>query len=92
MKLNLLTSNPTEECIKSYLENNVSEYLANKINNGVPTNKDGKELLNKKTLAGFMDYANNQARELAQKGKNYAMVAKEAVTVGLCITLKKIAS
>ena len=35
MKLNLTTYNKEQEIILNYLENNVSEELANKINNGL---------------------------------------------------------
>lgn len=79
MKLELVTNSPQEELIKAYLEKNADDVLAEKINNGTPFTKDGKPLINKKTIDGFMDYANKQARELAQKGKNYAMIAKETV-------------
>ena len=49
MTLNLTATNRQEEIIKQYLENNVSESLAEKINNGVKTEKDGKSLISKKT-------------------------------------------
>ena len=54
MQLNLTAQNKQEELILNYLQNNASETLADKINNGTPFEKDGKPLLNKKTLAGFM--------------------------------------
>ena len=57
IKLNLTPQNKQEELILTYLQNNASEELANKINNGTPFEKDGKPLLNKKTLADFMKYA-----------------------------------
>ncbi len=79
MKLNLITNNKDEELVKEYLENNASETLAKKINNGTSFTKDGKSLTNKKTLSGFFDYANKQAREIAEKGKNYAHVSSAVV-------------
>ena len=41
MTLNLTATNRQEEIIKQYLENNVSDMLAEKINNGVKTEKAG---------------------------------------------------
>ena len=52
-KLNLEAKNETQKIIKDYLEKNVSDVLANKINNGVRIQKDGKTLISKKTLDGF---------------------------------------
>lgn len=74
MKLNLTPQNKQEELILNYLQNNASETLADKINNGTPFEKDGKPLLNKKTLSGFMKYACNEARNLAEKGANSACI------------------
>ena len=74
MKLNLTPQNKQEELILNYLQNNASETLADKINNGTPFEKDGKPLLNKKTLAGFMKYACDEARNLAEKGANSACI------------------
>lgn len=74
IKLNLTASNPAEEKIKEYLENNVSENLADKINNGILIRKDNLTLLNKKDLSGFMTYASQEARKLADKGANFACI------------------
>lgn len=79
IELNLQTSNKQEEIIKEYLENNVSEVLADKINNGVKIIKDNKTLINKKTLSGFMKYACNEAREQAEKGSNCACIEDKVV-------------
>ena len=79
IELNLQTSNKQEEIIKDYLQNNVSEVLADKINNGVKIIKDNKTLINKKTLAGFMKYAYEEARKLAEKGTNCACVEDKTV-------------
>lgn len=72
--LNLTAQNKQEELILAYLQENASEPLANKINNGTPFEKDGHPLLNKKTLSGFMQYACEEARKLAEKGANSACV------------------
>ena len=53
IKLNLEPSNEEETIIKQYLEEHVSEVLADKINNGVQIEKDNKQLINKKDLSGF---------------------------------------
>lgn len=72
--LNLTPQNKQEELILNYLQNNASETLADKINNGTPFEKDGNPLLNKKTLSGFMKYACDEARNLAEKGANSACI------------------
>lgn len=74
MQLNLTAQNKQEELILNYLQNNASETLADKINNGTPFEKDGHSLLNKKTLAGFMKYACDEARKLAEKGASSACI------------------
>ena len=84
IKLNLTANNEAEKRIKEYLENNVSETLADKINNGVTITKDNKELINKKDLSGFMNYANEEARKLAEKGARYACV-EDATVFGWAI-------
>ncbi len=84
MKLSLTATNKSEELILKYLQENASDSLANKINNGVKIVKDGKELLNKKTLSGFMKYASEEARKLAEKGANSACV-EDSVVYGWAI-------
>jgi len=79
IKLNLKPENEEQELLVKYLEENASEILADKINNGVRIEKDGKSLTNKKDLKTFMDYASKKAKELAEKGKNYACVSHEKV-------------
>ena len=79
MKINLTAANKQEELILHYLENNASETLADKINNGTPFEKDGKPLINKKTLSGFMKYACDEARKLDEKGANSACIADATV-------------
>ena len=77
--LNLDTKDNQQERIKNYLQENVSETLADKINNGVLTEKDGKQLISKKDLDGFIDYACKTAQEQAEKGKRSAMVEDDVV-------------
>ena len=79
MKLNLETNSREQELVKAYLEENASETLAEKINNGTPFEKDEKTLINKKTLDGFMKYASDEARKLASKGANSACVEDKVV-------------
>lgn len=79
MKLNLEAKTKAQQLVKEYLENNVSPALAEKINSGAKVVKDGKTLINKKTLDGFMKYATEEARKLAEKGANSACVEDEVV-------------
>lgn len=74
MELNLTAQNKQEELVLKYLQDNASETLADKINNGTPFEKDDHSLINKKTLAGFMKYACDEARKLAEKGANSACI------------------
>ena len=74
VKLNLTAAKKQEELILAYLQENASETLADKINSGTPFEKDGKSLINKKTLSGFMKYACDEARKLAEKGASSACV------------------
>lgn len=62
--LNLETKNDSQKIIKAYLEENSSQPFADKINNGVRIEKDGKILINKKDLDGFWSYATKKAQEL----------------------------
>ena len=77
--LNLTAKGTEQELIKKYLEENASETLAEKINNGVHIEKDGKTLINKKTLEGFMKYASDEARKQAEKGASAACVRSDVV-------------
>ena len=79
IKLDLKTSNKAQEQIKQYLEENASEMLADKINNGVNITKDNKTLLNKKDLDGFWKFATDEARKQAEKGASGAYVVNETV-------------
>ena len=79
MKLNLDAKTNEERKVKAYLEANASEMLAEKINNGARIQKDGKTLLNKKTLAGFMKFACDEAKKQAEKGAQSACIDDDAV-------------
>ena len=79
MKLRLEAKTKEQELIKAYLEENVSDILADKINNGARIVKDGAMLLNKKTLDGFMTYAADEARKLAEKGARSICVEDKVV-------------
>lgn len=79
MKLNLDAKTNEERKVKAYLEANASEILAEKINNGVRIQKDDKTLLNKKTLAGFMKYACDEAKKQAEKGAQSACIDDDVV-------------
>ena len=79
IKLNLKAESPELQAIKEFLEQNANEFLAEKINNGVYIQKDGKPLLNKKDLASFMKYACEEARKLSAKGATSACVKDDIV-------------
>ena len=74
MKLNLTATDTAQERIKAYFEQNASESLSEKINNGVAVYKDGQRLISRKTLKGFMAYATAEARKIAEKGAQFACV------------------
>ena len=79
MTLNLTATTTEEKVLKEYLEQNASEVLADKISNGVPVEKDGKKLISKKTLTGFMKYATEEARKQAAKGATTACLHSDIV-------------
>ena len=79
MTLNLDAKTKGERKVKAYLEANASEILAEKINNGVRIQKDGKTLLNRKTLAGFMKFACDEAKKQAEKGAHSACIDDDVV-------------
>ena len=79
MNLNLTANGKAQELILAYLKENASDVLAKKINDGTPFTKDGKTLINKKTLDGFMKYANGEAKKLAEKGANAACIEDNVV-------------
>ena len=77
--LNLVANGNEQTRIKDYLQNNVSDTLADKINNGVEITKDGKQLINKKDLDGFMTYACDEAKKQASAGARYACIDDDTV-------------
>ena len=78
-QLNLTAKTKEEQKVKAYLEANASSSLAEKINNGVKIQKDGKTLLNKKTLSGFMKFACDEAKKQAEKGAQSACIDDDIV-------------
>lgn len=78
-KLNLATKNAEQEKIKQYLENNASDVLIKKINEGVEIVKDKKLVINKKDLDGFWSYAIEEARKQADKNARGAIVDDQTV-------------
>ena len=79
MELNLKANTPAEQRILEYLQNNASETLAEKINNSTPFEKDGEPLINKKTLAGFMKYACEEARKTVESDSSSACIEDSVV-------------
>ena len=79
MELNLTPNDEQDEKVLYYLQNNASEMLASKINNGTPFEKDGKLLTNKKTLLDFAEYACKEAQSLSKKGAKWKMVDDQTV-------------
>lgn len=78
-QLNLQAKTQAQELIKAFLEQNTSDVLADKINNGTVIHKDGKNLINKKTLDGFMNYATSEAQKMAEKGSRCACIQDDVV-------------
>lgn len=72
--INLTAIKDEEIKIKKHLETNASEALAEKINNGVKIVKDGKTLINKKTIATFINHACEESRKQAEKGARFACI------------------
>ena len=86
--LNLKANTPEEQIILKHLIPQVSEVLAEKINNGVRIQKDGKTLINKKDISTFMDYLYEEARkripEKARHGKQCVGMEGEDI-IGIAI-------
>lgn len=83
-KLNLQAKDETQKIIKAYLEEHVSVPLAEKINNGVLIQKDGKSLLNKKSLDGCIEFSVQEAQKLVEKGARAACI-QDCVVFGWAI-------
>ena len=79
VKLNLEANGAEQQAVLLYLQENASDTLADKINNGVYVEKDGKRLLNKKDLNGFMCFACGEAKKLADKNAQSACVIDNVV-------------
>ena len=77
--LNLKAETQEYKLLKEYLEENVSQILADKINNGVKIVKDGKTLINKKDFETFENYAYQEASKLRKN--NQRMLAVHHNTV-----------
>ena len=82
--INLTANGRDQELILAYLTENASNVLADKINKGVLFEKDGKQLINRKDLDGFMKYACGEARKLAEKGSDSACV-EDSIVYGWAI-------
>ena len=78
-ELQLEAKTPEEERIKAYLNENASETLRGKIENGTVYEKDGHTLTNRKTLSDFMEYACAEARKQAEKGAHSACIEDRVV-------------
>ena len=78
-KLNLAAKGDDQIAVLNYLQQNASDVLADKINNGVQIVKDGVTLINKKTLDGFFRYATDEARKLVAKDARCACVLDHVV-------------
>lgn len=74
-KLNLTANGSEQQILLEHLTPLISDVLAEKINNGVTIEKDGKQLLSKKTLDTLMNYLSEQAKnkipEKERHGKKY---------------------
>ena len=77
--LNLVANGNEQTRIKDYLQNNVSDTLADKINNGVEITKDGKQVINKKDLDGFMSYACDEAKKQTSANARFACIDDNTV-------------
>ena len=78
-KLNLTAKGDDQIAVLNYLQQNATDLLADKINNGVQIVKDGVTLINKKTLDGFLRYATEEARKLVAKDAKCACVLDHVV-------------
>jgi len=84
IEINLSATTQEQIILKDYLQNNASEILATKINNGVKIEKDGKTLVNKKDFTTFMNYACEEAKKQAATGARFACV-EQATVFGWCV-------
>ena len=79
------TENLEEHIIAIHLKDVIPETVANKIMNGVRIEKDGKTLINKKSIALFLNYLcekmYNAAKNNKAKTQNVKAVAKEGTAI-----------
>ena len=80
-KLNLTTKTKEQEIVLQHLKPMVSDTLAEKINNGVKIQKDGKTLLNKKDLDGFIEYAYAEALKIGKDKKSGNTLAVDGTII-----------
>ena len=78
-QINLNPTTDSQKVVKAFLEQNASDTLADKINNGAIILKDGHTLVNRKTLDGFMSYASQEAQKMAEKGAISACIQGDVV-------------
>ena len=78
-KLNLAAKGDDQIAVLNHLQQNATDILADKINNGVQIVKDGVTLINKKTLDGFFRYATEEARKLVAQNARCACVLDRVV-------------
>lgn len=78
-KLNLAAKGDDQIAVLNYLQQNATDVLTDKINNGVQIVKDGVTLINKKTLDGFFRYATEEARKLVAQNARCACVLDRVV-------------
>ena len=78
-KLNLAAKGDDQIAVLNYLQQNATDVLADKINNGVQIVKDGVTLINKKTLDRFFRYATEEAHKLVAQNARCACVLDRVV-------------
>lgn len=74
--LNLTADGTEQERILAYLQENASDVLIEKINSGTPIEKNGKTLINKKTLDGFMSFAGEETLKLIAENERKGKVVR----------------
>ena len=80
-QLNLTAKTKEQEIVLQHLKPMVSNTLAEKINNGVKIQKDGKTLLNKKDLDGFIEYAYAEALKISKDKKSGNTLAVDGTII-----------
>jgi hypothetical protein len=67
IELKLQADTPELQRIKDYLQENASETLADKINNGTPFEKDGKPLIKQEKSSRFYAICRRRSKETSRK-------------------------